>query len=56
MDIGIKWVAGLVEDDHTPPAFPTTWGLYKMSEDKSPEPLYGHVISVGWKLVVIEPA
>ena len=27
---------------------PQTWGMFKLSEDKSPEPLWGHVTSLHW--------
>ncbi|MDD3936165.1 hypothetical protein [Rhodoferax sp.] len=46
--LGIKWEAGLVFDVHAPPSFPTNWGMFRIADDKSPEPLQGHVTSVGW--------
>jgi len=53
ISLGIKWEAGLVQDEHAPPNFPTTWGLYSMPEEgdgRSPEPLWGHVVSCAWGL------
>jgi hypothetical protein len=46
--IGVKWKAGLVRDEHAPPSFPTDWGLFCLEENRSPEPLRGHVNSIRW--------
>jgi hypothetical protein len=49
IEIGIEWTAGLVRDEHAPPSVPTVWGLYTISG--KPEPLRGHVTSIGWRVV-----
>jgi len=46
--IGVKWVAGLVRDEHCPPSLPTTWGLFCLEENRLPESLRGHVSKIGW--------
>lgn len=48
--VGIEWQAGLVEDVHSPPAFPTTWGLFTLESGREAEPLQGHVKSVRWEI------
>jgi hypothetical protein len=50
VNFGIEWVCGLVFDEHAPPNFPTDWGLFRVTEKASPEPLRGHVVSIGWTL------
>jgi hypothetical protein len=46
--IGIEWTAGLVRDEHAPPSFPTSWGLFTINERHGPEPLRGHIKLIGW--------
>jgi len=46
--IGVKWKVGLIRDEHAPPSFPTVWGLFCLEENRSPEPLRGHVNSIRW--------
>jgi hypothetical protein len=46
--LGIHWEAGLVFDVHAPPSFPTNWGMFRIADNMSPEPLQGHVTSVRW--------
>ncbi len=46
--LGIDWEAGLVFDKHAPPSFPTNWGMFRIADDETPEPLQGHVTSVRW--------
>jgi hypothetical protein len=48
--LGIRWVGGLVLDEHAPPAFPTRWGLFRATETAYPEPLRGHVELIRWHL------
>ena len=50
IQLGIRWVGGLVLPEHAPPAFPTTWGLLRVTENADPEPLRGHVESIQWVL------
>src|SRR3954447_26345179 len=47
--IGIEWVGGLVYDKHAPPSVATSWGLFSINE-RSPEPLRGHVTVLEWWL------
>ena len=49
IEIGIKWTAGLVRDEHAPPAVPTVWGLYTISGQ--PQSLRGHMTSIDWHVV-----
>ena len=44
----VSWVVGLVEDPFAQFGQPTTWGLFKLSENELPEPLYGHVERLDW--------
>jgi hypothetical protein len=53
--LGIEWEGGLVRDEHAPPSFPTSWGLFTTGERQTPEPLHGHVKLFGWR-VSNEPA
>jgi hypothetical protein len=46
--MGVKWEAGLVFDRHAPPSFPTTWGMFRLGADRSPELMQGHVSLVKW--------
>ena len=48
IQIGIRWVFGLILDEHAPLSVPTTWGLFRISDQV--EPLYGHVTSLNWHL------
>jgi len=48
ISIGVKWKAGLIRDEHAPPTYPTDWGLFCLKENRSPEPLRGHVSSIRW--------
>jgi hypothetical protein len=48
--MGIEWAAGLVRDEHAPPSFPTSWGLFTINERHGPEPLRGHVKLIGWRV------
>lgn len=48
--IGIEWTAGLVRDEHAPPSFPTSWGLFTINERHGPEPLRGHIKLIGWRV------
>lgn len=38
--LGIDWISGLVRDEHAPPSFPTTWGIFKLEEKGEPEPYH----------------
>lgn len=49
--LGIKWIAGLVQDKYAPPSFPTSWGLFRVPGQTTPDPLYGHVTLITWRLV-----
>jgi hypothetical protein len=44
LNIGIKWVAGLVR------IHPTSWGLFTVADGHGPEPLRGYVKTVGWRI------
>jgi hypothetical protein len=48
ISMSVRWEAGLVFDEHAPPSVPTVWGLFCLEENRSPEPLRGHVISIQW--------
>lgn len=48
LHMGIKWEGALVRDEHAPPSFPTSWGLFTIA--KNPEPLHGHVKSISWRV------
>lgn len=48
--LGIEWEAGLVRDEHAPPSFPTSWGLFTIGERQTPEPLRGHVKLIRWNV------
>ena len=50
ISVGIDWVGGLVHDKNAPPSVTTTWGLFRVEADRSPEPLHGHVQSLTWEL------
>jgi hypothetical protein len=54
ISIGIEWVAGLVK--HLLLGAGTTWGLFKLSDDGSPEPLWGHVTSITWTESAAHPS
>lgn len=48
--VSVEWAAGLVRDEHAPPSSPTSWGLFTINERHGPEPLRGHVKSIGWRV------
>jgi hypothetical protein len=50
LQIKIRWECGLVRDKHAPPAYPTSWGMFRLTEGEPPEPLRGYVESVNWAL------
>jgi hypothetical protein len=52
--MGIKWVAGLVRDEHAPLGIPTSWGLFTINEE--PQPLRGHVTMISWRVSDRAPA
>lgn len=54
--IGINWVAGLVEDKYAPQRYATTWGLFKLSDESAPEPLWGHVTQFAWTPTTVAEA
>lgn len=50
--IDIEWVAGLAcSDSFFGMSAATTWGLFKLSEQDSPEPLQGHMAVIRWDIV-----
>ncbi|MFN5589033.1 MAG: hypothetical protein ACK48P_04290 [Holosporales bacterium] len=52
LHFGVKWIAGLVDDDLTPlSSVSLTWGLLKKEKD-FPETLKGYVTSIGWNLSI----
>jgi hypothetical protein len=48
--LGIRWEGGLVYDVHAPPHRHTSWGLFTIGERQTPEPLYGHVQLIEWRV------
>ncbi len=44
------------KDEHAPPSFPTSWGLFTIGERNTPEPLHGHVKLIGWRVSSEPPA
>ena len=48
ISISIRWQVALVDNYYTQMKLPTNWGMIRLRENSSPEPLMGHVVSVSW--------
>ena len=53
LQVGIKWVNGIVQDVHAPPSVPTIWGMRPRKYGS--DPLRGHVTSIRWSLSTDPP-